>query len=655
VKEQGKKAYKISSDKIWLKFKYDVQQIQKIKSIRGWWWNQEVKCWTVPYSDANLELVRVWGFVHIYAVNKIVGKELVRSRLSSRCGGTQSLARVPEGELAPSLKIRIAIQHKNNIEITKGNRHPKLTLSYWKSWESVSGKLNIDPKTGTWFLPNIPLVVSVLTKNNYNIQKVEETKQEDWEVPDWLVEYESKSKFRFTSYQLEGIKFVHLQKGKALIADEMGLGKTIEALGYLATIKEKRPVLILCKASAKINWLRECAEWLPNEFARLLEGRMGEEINPIFSIYICNYDILGKRLNQILEVLKPKIVIVDECQAVKNQDALRTRAFQALCKGTKQEIETQDWKLDRKELEIIPMSGTPIVNRPDEFFTVLNILNPSEFPTWEFYKKRYCFKADGFYDKRLKKERMLELHQEVSKVMIRRLKKDVLSELPDKLRSVIPLEMTNREEYKRAEKEFIQWVRENFGEKSAKAASRAEQLVFINRMKMLAAKGKLQALETWLDDFMESGEKLVLFCNHKFVVEQLEQKYNGKSTKLVGGMKLEDKQASIDKFNESGDTQLFIGNLIAAGDSINLTSASNVAFAEFGWTPGSHVQAEDRCHRMGQKDTVNCYYFIAENTIEEYLMRLISEKMKTLGAVLDGKEVMEEDLLTGIMRIYAGK
>lgn len=610
--------YIIKGFKIFLKSKYNYALNQKIKKIPNRYWNPHKVQWEIPFSHKNEETIKNLGFV---------------------------LFEEPRPK---------AEEYTKYIKITKENRNGK-SLSYWSSYNVHINIVNTD-----WLLPNSDRVKRLLNNERYIITKVEDEPEplEDWEkIPLSITEYTSKTNKVFWPYQLKAVQFIQAKGGNGIIGDDMGIGKTIESLGYLLNNPTLRPALIICKATAKLNWLDEIREWIPNEFACVLNGGKEERIPTcLFSMFLINYDILSQRLNQILTEIKPKVIIVDECQAVKNQGTQRTEAFRVLCQGSDKEQATGEYLLNRKGLQIIPMSGTPILNRPAEFFTVLNILDPVGFPSWEFYKDRYCFSGNSFYVKRLRKKRNLELHVGVSKLMIRRLKEEVSPELPDKIRTITPIEIDNREEYTEAERAFIQWIRKNYGKDAAIRAGRAPELVFINKMRMLTAQGKLNNIIKWINDFLESDQKLIAFCTHKFMAERLGDYYKDISVKVVGGMTEIQKYRSITTFQNDPNIKLFIGNLKAAGDSINLTAASNVAFLELGWTPGGHVQAEDRAHREGQKDTVNVYYLTANRTIEDYLVKLINQKMETLNQILDGKNAEhEESMLSEIIKIYAEK
>jgi len=609
--------------KIYLKSKYNKNLIPKIKSIPRNWWEFKNKQWVIPFTDSNLETIHKLGFTHFEAEKK-------------------------EEPLN-------AYVYKKYIKLTKENRQ-KMSNSYWSN---IGIRINI--KDSDWLLPNTEFVIDILQNEfKYNIIHVKEAesinKWEDIELSENIINYTSRTGKQFYPFQLDAIKFLIFKQGKGLIGDDMGIGKTIEVLGYLLAKPEIRPVLIICKSTAKLNWLIEVQEWLPNELCYLLKGTKDEDLlTCLFKLYVINYDILNSRLDQIINIIKPKLIIADECQAVKNITAQRTIAFTELCTGTTNEIRNNNFLIDRNKLQTIPMSGTPITNRPSEFFTVLNILDKNSFPSWTHYKTRYCFKSDSYYNKKLKKERMLELNSDVKKLMIRRRKEDVLKDLPPKIRTIIPIEINNRKEYDLAQRFFLDWMLKTYGQIATKKAAKAEEICFINRMKMLTAQGKLENMLKWAEDFLESDRKLIIFCNHTFVIDAIIAKFGDICVKIVGGMSEEHKQYAKEQFQTNNKIRVFAGNLKAAGDSITLTASSDVAFFEMAWTPGAHIQGEDRAHRNGQLDTVNVNYLIAKKTIEDYLIAAINTKMKTLNQVLDGKPCDEEDdldMLDKVMEIY---
>lgn len=437
-------------------------------------------------------------------------------------------------------------------------------------------------------------------------------------------------------FQNKGVAFVEANKGRALIADEMGLGKTIQALAWLQLHKEKRPVLIIVPASLKLNWEREALAWLPNPRTELLSGTL--PWIPTGDILIINYDILHKWL-YILKKMNPQVMITDECHYYKNNGANRTKAIKMLGKGIP---------------HVIALSGTPIVNRPIEAYNAIHLINPDLFPNFWNYTHRYCSAVyNGFGWDFNGASNTEELHKKlVDTVMIRRLKKDVLMDLPEKVKSFVPMELTNAKDYAEAENNFIAFIKKRKGADAAERASNAQALVEIETLKQIAVKGKMSQAIEWISDFLEVDGKLVIFAVHRNVINLLMETFHDVAVKVDGSVTQVDRQRAVDSFQNDDKVRLFIGNIQAAGVGITLTASSNVAFLELPWTPGAVTQAEDRCHRIGQRDSVNIHYLLATGTIEERIAKLLDQKRKVLDAVLDGKLTTTESLLSELMKQY---
>lgn len=463
-------------------------------------------------------------------------------------------------------------------------------------------------------------------------------------------------------FQEEGVAFLEQRRGRALIADEMGLGKTIQALAYLQLHPELRPAIILCPAHLKLNWMQEARATMSGKLnIQVLFGT--DNSQPLTGdIIIINYDILpnkyetvkdpiGKKKMKEIERtgwvdylidLKPKVLIFDEAHYIKSNSAQRTKATK---------------KLSKKIPHVIALSGTPIVNRPIEGFNIVQVIDKAIFPNFMTYAKRYCdAKHNGFgwdYSGAANKE---ELHLKLTQsVMIRRKKADVLKELPDKIHSFVPMGISNSREYNKAEQAFMDYLTETKGTKAAQAAEKAKHLVKIEALKQLAIKGKMDQAIEWIKDFVDSSNgdgKLIVFAVHQKTISRLMDSFKGNAVKVDGGLSAEKRNEAVQAFQNNPAIKLFIGNIQAAGTGLTLTAASSVAFLELPWTPGELVQAEDRAHRIGQKNTVNIYYLLAANTIEEKIAELLDEKKKVLDAILDGKDVEEVQLITELIKSY---
>ena len=322
-------------------------------------------------------------------------------------------------------------------------------------------------------------------------------------------------------------------------------------------------------------------------------------------------------------------ILVSNC---KNPKAKRTKAINELVKTTP---------------HIIAITGTPILNRPVEIFNILKILSPLNFGNYFEFVQRYCGMSYGRWGMNVSGATNIEeLSNKLrSTVMIRREKKDVLAELPDKTRIVVP-QMCDLKEYRKVEENLISYLIEsrNKTKLQAERSGQVEQLTMIEYCKQEAVKAKLPLFIEWAKDFIEENGKLVIFAHHKEFIERLMKELKEfNPVKIVGGMENEDKQKSIDTFMTNKNCKLIICSLKAAGVGITLTITSYVVFLELGWTPGDHDQAEDRLHRIGQKDNVSCYYFVAENTIEETIYNLIQEKRKIFTKLMQDKNIISEE------------
>ncbi len=429
-------------------------------------------------------------------------------------------------------------------------------------------------------------------------------------------------KLRRFSYQLKAVRKIEHFKGRALLADEMGLGKTVEALLWLKKYPKRKPVIVVCPAFLKWMWEAFVHDILKIR-CDVLQGTSPSKTGLMgkHSFVIINYEILQYWV-PYLKKLKPKALLMDECHYQKTPGAKRTKAIKSLTK---------------KIPYVIAIGGTPLVNRPIELWTTLRLLRPDIFKSKLQYTIRYCNRKwtpwgwDVSGATHLK-----ELHKILnSTMMIRRLKRDVLKELPDKTRHAIPFEI-ERKEYDEAVNNFIRWLTKKSPAK-AKRAKRAEQLVKMGYLKRLAAKGKMETVLSWVNTFLEESDgKLVLFCVHRAIIKILHDKYKGICVVVDGGITGKNRKKAVRNFQTNKKIRIFVGNIKAAGLGLTLTAASTLAFVEMNWTPGDHTQAEDRIHRIGQKNAANIYYLVAKDTIEEDLCKLIQKKQKILTAALDG-------------------
>lgn len=421
-------------------------------------------------------------------------------------------------------------------------------------------------------------------------------------------------------YQIEGLKFIESTNGRTLLADEMGLGKGMQSLMYLDAHPEITRCVVVCPASLKYNWQNECNKHFGIRSEVLGSTKVPNRL-PRARVLVINYDVLNKWV-WALKDLNPQLIILDECHYLAGKSTQRTRAAKILCQNIP---------------HVIAVSGTPMLNRPIELYPTLNILYPNEFGSYHAYCHRYCGPRKCPWAWTFTgASHVKELNGKLSKFMIRRKKVDVMKELPPLTYSVVPVPIKSKKEYDKADKGFMSWVKKNNPEKSDVTA-RAEGLVKAGHLKRLAAKLKLDSVCKWVDDFLAgTDEKLILFAVHKSIISHLVNRYKKLCVKVDGSVPSSKRQEAFDKFKNVAKCRLFIGNIKAAGVGWNGQFCRNVVFAEMGWTPGEHIQAAARAHRIGSKNAVSVYFLVAKETIEEKLCRVIQRKQEVLNDVIDG-------------------
>jgi SWI/SNF-related matrix-associated actin-dependent regulator 1 of chromatin subfamily A len=438
-------------------------------------------------------------------------------------------------------------------------------------------------------------------------------------------------------FQRAGVRYLLAQR-RAFLADEQGLGKTIEALATLEA-DTAYPALVVCPAGLKLNWLREIERWLPGRTAQVLSGNGRGAAPATTEITVVNYDIVAARLQE-LRAMNPQALVLDESHHCKNAAAKRTQAVQRLSAA-----------VPRDGL-VLALTGTPVINRPAELISQLRILGRLEdFGSGVRFGQR--FRGPDAH---------LRLHWHLrARCFARRLKADVLPQLPAKTRAIVPVELDNEPEYRLAERDVVAWLQTqplDLRELDTKvaAALRAERLVRLNALKLLAARGKLRAALTWIHDFCSSGERLIVFAHHREVQRAVLERFPG-ALHILGDDAHGARDAAVRSFQatDGPDNQLLVCSIEVAGQGLTLTRASNVVFLELDWTPAKHDQAEDRCHRIGQRDAVNASYLLAAGTVDETISALLERKRAVIGAVTDGRAEDEEGVVDALVRELRGE
>lgn len=457
--------------------------------------------------------------------------------------------------------------------------------------------------------------------------------------------------------QIEGVQlidhFVRKQNG-VLMADDMGMGKTGMVLAWLSLYPKKRPVLIVCPAFIKQNWRTEIEFWIGKH--PKVQIIYGTEQQLIWGEYvIVNYDILTT-IQGSTNQIRPDLWNVD-WQVVIADEAHRIGGDLQIGGGNQLEVSTiRGWAVDQliRDAVFIAITATPGMHRPKNYFPILHMINSRIFPSFYQFAHRYCgakktpwgWNFNGSTNEG-------ELHELLKQtMMIRRVKPD-----DQKSREVVVLEIDNREEYDRAERE--------------------EELVGfgqVEKLKQLAVKGMLSSAIKFVENMLEQNDKLVVFAHHKTTIDALAKAFPGISVVVDGrtpdklrehakhefqrcarcGIRKEkhafEKQA-CSEYVPNMECRLFFGSE-AAVEGNTLTASWHVIFIELWDSPLLHEQAEDRCYmRRGDAHGITAWYLVAQDTIMISKARQYDLKNRSLKKVMNGKNPSKKMLLTELIKL----
>ncbi|XP_021822604.1 SWI/SNF-related matrix-associated actin-dependent regulator of chromatin subfamily A-like protein 1 isoform X3 [Prunus avium] len=432
-------------------------------------------------------------------------------------------------------------------------------------------------------------------------------------VPDIQDQYDripSCIESKLLPFQREGVRFILQHGGRALLADEMGLGKTLQAIAVASCVRDSWPVLILTPSSLRLQWASMIQQWMniPSSDILVVLSQCGGSNRSGFTVVssntkgtihldglfnIISYDVVPK-LQNLLMASEFKVVIADESHFLKNAQAKRTTASLPVIK---------------KAQYAILLSGTPALSRPIELFKQLEALYPDVYKSVHEYGNRYCKGGTfGLYQGASNHEELHNLMK--ATVMIRRLKNDVLSELPVKRRQQVFLDLAEKD-MKQINALFRELEVVKAKIKACQTKEEVDSLKFaeknlINKIYTDSAEAKIPAVLDYLGTVIEAGCKFLVFAHHQSMIDSI--------------------------------YQFLLLSIKAGGVGLTLTAASTVIFAELSWTPGDLIQAEDRAHRIGQVSSVNIYYLLANDTVDDIIWDVVQSKLENLGQMLDGHE-----------------
>ncbi len=523
---------------------------------------------------------------------------------------------------------------------------------------------------------------------------------------------------QFHPYQKAGIAFM-AKREAVILGDEPGLGKTAQVIGVINLDSSIQNVFIICPANLRINWQREANMWLAKDH-RSWRFHIVDEDQPIpdhANFVISNYNRItinrkpcpgcqgtprkefvcptcngtgngerhpilcgtcsgkkyvycaeckgrgklpGTNIKIVDSVMARQwdLLAVDEAHAIKNPDAARTQAI--LGNSYKKKL-----GIAQKSARRIYMTGTPMPNRPVEMWPILANCNPKEFGNRSFFVKRYCGAHEQYVSAKKKvlkvdgASNLEELQERLrSTVMVRRLKKDVLKDLPPKVRQVFPLVPTAAakkliaEELEIWEAKFGSQI--NVAQEALAIAEESqdkaeyqnvvESLKYIQKVAFMemaetrhnVAVAKVPSVIEHLQGKFAGGvDKIICFAHHKDVINAIADRFGDRAVTLFGDTKKEDRQRAIDGFQADKRIKLFVGGIMAAGTGLTLTASSHVVFAELDWTPANVTQAEDRAHRLGQKNTVFVEHLVIDGSLDARMAQMLVEKQEIADKALD--------------------
>ncbi len=436
---------------------------------------------------------------------------------------------------------------------------------------------------------------------------------------------------KLLNFQKEGLDFLLKSSGNALLADEMGLGKTVQTLSYVATEKQTFPVLVVAPLVTLNNWEREISKFVKKKSrnGRILESesptstiiRTGKSQElPKTDFYIINYELLYKRMND-LSKLNIKTIVCDEVHNLRSKTTQKYKAVKKLAALS-------------STIYRIGLSGTPIYNRGSEIWPIVDILKPGLLGSFKEFCEYFCYvnekgKAIVLENKRASLRNELQKH-----VMLRRKKSDVLKELKDKVRYKEVIDSDTDYYFEELEKIWTKLEEEQKDAESAFDKSASYQRA-IQSERQIAGIAKLPHVINFVKNIMDIEESVVVFCHHKVIHKLLHESLSEFApVSIIGGQTDKLRQDQIDKF-QRGESKLMIAGLRAGNVGINLTRAKYVIFAELDWSPAIHRQAEDRLHRIGQKNTVFAYYLIGNGTLDDHVANVLVDKSYEIDTIMD--------------------
>ena len=448
------------------------------------------------------------------------------------------------------------------------------------------------------------------------------------------------------AHQVEGIAFL-LGRRRSILADDMGLGKTRQSVLAMRESHPAGPYLVVCPASVKINWKREIQLVLPD--AEVAIAGPAPLPPPEFQGWVViNYDILRKHP---LQERRWAGLIFDEAHYLKNHRSQRHRYSVDLARS-----------LD-EAATVHLLTGTPLMNRPRDLFPLLQLVRHALGRSFVSFAKRYCdghkgdygWVADGASN-------IEELTVQLHGIMLRRTKNEVL-DLPPKVRSWVEVEVASRvaRQMSAAVTALFRSMSERSGDPGAGLPSSAPRrsrsgtaLGQLSSARQRLAAAKVRNTIPFVENAIDQGEKVLVFSCFIAPIETMRKRFGERVVTLTGETPIPRRQEAVDRFQNDESIRLMAAQIVAGGVGLNLTAARQVVFNDLDWVPTNHWQAEDRAYRIGQQETVNVTYMVAEGTIDEFVRTVLESKSHIIDQLVDGAALpdeLQQDVMGELRRV----
>ncbi len=490
-------------------------------------------------------------------------------------------------------------------------------------------------KPGMYFLPKTQVLEDPYFQD-YDI----DVDFEKYEKLDQFQNWDGTTGRKVLDHQKKGIKFLLTRNG-AILADDMGLGKSMQSI-IAALESGAKKILIVCPSSAKINWEREIKFFQEDSVAIVSGSRWTSAKFTIINFDILkNFHTLKDDNNDGMEPLRDLVnakfdlCIVDEAHNLRNKNSTRGAIMTELC---------VDYGIEKVWL----LSGTPVANRPMDFYNLLRLIKSPLVDNWKFYVQRYCEGKQittRLKNGKLKKvwitngaSNLDELSIKTRNLLLRRMKNEVL-DMPEK--TVIPnYYQLNSKQWSEYESLWEDYLIER--KKQKKRGGVQRDLVELGLLRKYIAMQTISQTIELVDEIIDQGHKVIIFTCFTDELRELENYYGKNCVTHFGEMSNKDKQKSVDRFQQDGGPMVFIGNIISAGVAITLTKSPYVVFNSFDWVPGNSEQAEDRSYRLGQRENVTVYYNLFSDTIVTKMWHTLKRKKDIINQIMSANENMSD-------------